>query len=65
MDNYFDFLKEDIKKGLLKNECVIENNKRVGMKRRTLKYLNGRNVEELVYLPLIKDFVVLKFGGFE
>lgn len=53
-----DFLSEDIQNGLLKN-------KRVGMKRRTLKFIAGRRVEEFVYLPFIKNFVVLRFGGFE
>lgn len=58
MNDYnLDFLKDDIDLGLLKL-------KRTGMKRRTLKYINGRNVEEFIYLPLIKDFVVLRFGGF-
>ena len=55
---YLDFLKDDIKTGLLKN-------KRVGMIRRTMKFIAGRRVEEFIYLPQFKRFVVLRFGGFE
>ena len=51
------FLSEDIERGLLLN-------KRVGMIRRTLSFKGGVKFEELVYLPLFKGFVVLKFGGF-
>jgi len=41
-----------------------EKNKRVGMKRRTLKFVNGVKFEDFVYLPLFNEFVVLKFRGF-
>ena len=57
MNNYLSFLIKDIENGLLKN-------KRVGMIRRTLKFINGRRIEEFIYLP-IKNFIVLRFGGFE
>lgn len=53
-----DFLKDDIDTGLLKL-------KRTGMKRRTLKWIDGRRIEEFVYLPMIKNFIVLRFGGFK
>ncbi len=35
------------------------------MIKRTLKFIDGERVEELIYLPIIKGFVVLRFGGFE
>lgn len=53
-----DMLMSDVDRGLLVA-------RRVGMKRRTLKWIGGRRVEGFIYLPLIKDFVVLRFGGFE
>ena len=59
MNDYnLDFLKNDLDTGLLKN-------KRVGMIRRTLKRINGEYISELRYLPMIKTFIVLRFGGFE
>lgn len=58
MNNYLDFLSEDVKVGMLKLG-------RVGMIRRTLSFKDGVMFEELVYLPYFKGFVVLKFGGFE
>ena len=51
---YLDFLIKDIEKGLLKN-------KRVGMKRRTLKFIDGVKFEELINLPY--GFVVLNVKG--
>lgn len=56
MSSYLDFLSEDIQNGLLKN-------KRVGMIRRTLKWIDGRRVEEFIYLPMIKNFIVLNVKG--
>lgn len=56
MVDYLDFLKEDIQKGLLKN-------RRVGMIRRTIKFIDGEKVEDLRYLPMIKNFVVLNVKG--
>jgi len=53
MSNYnMDFLSDDIQNGLLKN-------KRVGMKRRTIKISGGVVFDELRYLPQFKDFMVL------
>lgn len=52
MNNYLDFLSDDIKTGLLKV-------RRVGMKRRTIKISGGVVFDELRYLPIIKGFVVL------
>ena len=56
-----EFLRDDIEVGLMKN-------KRVGMKRRTIKIKvldKGRYkvFEDFVYLPLVKEFVVLRLGG--
>jgi len=56
MNDYLDFLKDDLELGLLKN-------RRVGMIRRTLKFVDGRRVEEFVFLPMIKNFVVLNVKG--
>ncbi len=57
MNKYnLNFLSEDIQKGLLKN-------KRVGMIRRTLKFIGGRRVEDFIYLPMIKNFIVLNIKG--
>lgn len=59
MNKYnLDFLSEDIQNGLLKN-------KRVGMKRRIVRICGGKVEDCISYYPLIKNFVVLKFGGFE
>ena len=53
MNNYnLDFLNDDIQNGLLKI-------RRVGMIRRTVKICGGVVFDELVYLPLFKNFVVL------
>ena len=52
MNNYTDFLKDDVETGLLKA-------RRVGMIRRTLKWIDGRRIEEFVFFPMIKNFVVL------
>ena len=58
MSNYnLDFLTDDIQNGLLKI-------RRVGMKRRTVRIVGGKVEDCLSYFPLIKGFVVLKFGGF-
>ena len=56
MNNYLDFLIKDIEKGLLKNN-------RVGMIRRTLKFIGGHRVEGFIYLPMIKNFIVLNVKG--
>ena len=56
MTSYLDFLTDDIKTGLLKV-------RRVGMIRRTLKFVAGRRIEEFVYLPMIKNFIVLNVKG--
>lgn len=56
MNNYLSFLIDDIDTGLLKL-------KRVGMIRRTLKFVNGLRFEELIYLPQFKNFVVLNVKG--
>ncbi len=56
MGSYLDFLSDDIKKGLLKNS-------RVGMIRRTLKFIGGRRAEEFVFFPMIKKFIVLNVKG--
>ncbi len=57
MNNYnLDFLKNDLDTGLLKN-------KRVGMIRRTLKRIDGKDISDLRYLPLIKGFVILNIKG--
>ncbi len=58
MNNYLDFLSEDIQTGLLKNM-------RVGMIRRTVAIRGGVVFDEFIYLPQFKGFVVLRFGGFE
>ncbi len=56
MNNYLNFLTDDIENGLLKN-------KRVGMIRRTLKF-NGEKIEKsFIYLPMIKNFIVLNVKG--
>ena len=47
-----DFLSDDIQNGLLKN-------KRVGMIRRTLKRIGGEDINEFVFLPMVKKFIVL------
>ena len=52
-----DFLKDDIQTGLLKNIPV-------GMIRRTLKRINGKDISDFIYLPF-KEFRVLMFGGFK
>ncbi len=52
MNNYIDFLKDDLELDLLKN-------KRVGMKRRTIKIIGGVVFDEFRHLPIIKGFVVL------
>ena len=56
MSYNLDFLSEDIETGLLKN-------KRVGMIRRTLKFIAGRRIEDFIYLPMIKNFIVLNVKG--
>ena len=56
MNDYLDFLSEDLQTGLLKN-------KRVGMIRRTLKFIGGRRFESFIYLPMIKNFIVLNVRG--
>lgn len=53
MNNYLDFLSDDIQNGLLKN-------KRVGMKRRTVKICGGVVFDDRIYLPQFKRFVVLR-----
>lgn len=56
MNKYLDFIGEDLQNGLLKN-------KRVGMIRRTLKFIAGRRIEEFIFLPMIKNFIVLNVRG--
>jgi len=47
-----DFLTDDIKNGLLKIN-------RVGMIRRTMKINGGKIEKSFIYLPMIKNFIVL------
>ena len=56
MDSYLDFLSDDIKNGLLKVH-------RVGMIRRTLKFNGGVVEDGFIYLPMIKNFIVLNVKG--
>ncbi len=56
MNDYFNFLVEDIQVGLLKNN-------RVGMIRRTLKFKGSVRFEDFIYLPLFNRFVVLRVKG--
>jgi hypothetical protein len=56
MKNYLNFLSEDLENGLIKN-------KRVGMIRRTLKFINGQRIESFIYLPMVKKFIVLNVKG--
>ena len=51
-----DFLSDDIKNGLLKNN-------RVGMIRRTVKINCGVVEEGFIFLPMIKKFIVLNVEG--
>ena len=57
MNNYLDFISDDVQVRLLKMG-------RVGMIRRTLSFRGSVRFDELVYLPLFNGFIVLKFGGF-
>jgi len=57
MNNYnLDFLSDDIKTGLLKV-------RRVGMIRRTMKINKGKVEKSFIYLPMIKNFIVLNVKG--
>ena len=56
MNDYLNFLINDIENGLLKNKCV-------GMIRRTLKFIDGVKIESFIYLPQFKRFVVLNVKG--
>jgi len=57
MNNYnLNFLVDDVKNGLLKNN-------RVGMIRRTVKINKGVVYDELRFLPIIKNFIVLNVKG--
>ena len=53
IEHCLNFLSDDIENGLLKL-------KRVGMTRRTLKFNGVRRVEDFIYLPQFKEFVILK-----
>ncbi len=56
MNNYLDFITDDVKTGMLKLG-------RVGMIRRTLKFKDGVRFEDFLYLPLFDGFVVLRGKG--
>jgi hypothetical protein len=54
--NYLYFLIDDLENGLLKN-------KRVGMIRRTVKIRGGVVEDSFIFLPMIKNFIVLNVKG--
>jgi hypothetical protein len=56
MNNYLNFLINDLENGLLKNN-------RVGMIRRTVKIKGGVVEDGFIFLPMIKNFIVLNVKG--